>query len=81
MSKLYYNIAKTILSPLTHTKNIFKSGKKTSKTISSLKGKYNIGNASKIKNKAARANLEDSAFKANQSSKKFKEAVDKLDKK
>ena len=42
---------------------------------------YNIGNASKIKNKAAIANLKKSTFEANQSSKKFKEAVDKLDNK
>ena len=52
--------------------------KKISTTISSLKGKYNIGNASKIKNKAAIAKLKKSTFEANQSSKKFKEAVDKL---
>tara|TARA_B110000196_G_scaffold230270_1_gene198820 strand:+ start:111 stop:311 length:201 start_codon:yes stop_codon:yes gene_type:complete len=57
-------------------------GKKlASKAISSVKGKYNIGNASKIKNKAAIAKLKKSTFEANQSSKKFKEAVDKLDKK
>ena len=57
-------------------------GKKlASKAMSSVKGKYNIGNASKIKNKAAIAKLKKSTFEANQSSKKFKEAVDKLDKK
>ena len=57
-------------------------GKKlASKAISSVKGKYNIGNASKIKNKASRANLEASIFNYKQSSKKFKEAVDKLDNK
>tara|TARA_R110000764_G_scaffold153394_1_gene241319 strand:- start:164 stop:391 length:228 start_codon:yes stop_codon:yes gene_type:complete len=55
--------------------------KKISTTISSLKGKYNIGNASKIKNKASRANLEASAFNFKQTTKKFKEAVDKLDNK
>ena len=57
-------------------------GKKTitkiPSTISNVKGKYNIGNAGKIKNKAAVSNLNKSTFEVNQASKKFKAAVDKL---
>ena len=49
-----------------------------SKTISRVAGKYNIGNAGKIKNKAAVSNLNKSTFEVNQASKKFKAAVDKL---
>jgi len=58
-------------------KNVLKT-KKVAETITSLKGKYNIGNAGKIKNKASRANLEASIFNYKQSSKKFKEAVDSI---
>ena len=47
-------------------------------TISNVKGKYNIGNASKIKNKASKANLEKVTLEVNQAAKKFKEAVEKL---
>jgi hypothetical protein len=49
-----------------------------SKTISKVVGKYNIGNANKIKNNAAKANLESEAFNFKQTTKKFKAAVDKL---
>jgi hypothetical protein len=52
--------------------------KKVAETIKSVKGKYNIGNASKIKNKAAKSKMETSAFDAKQSSKNFKKAVDKV---
>ena len=38
-------------------KNVLKA-KKISETITSLKGKYNIGSADKIKSKAAKAKLE-----------------------
>jgi hypothetical protein len=55
--------------------------KKVSDTIKSVKGKYNIGNASKVKNKAAKSKMETSAFEAKQASKKFKESVDKVFKK
>ena len=58
-------------------KNVLKT-KKVAETITSLKGKYNIGNAGKIKNKASRANLEAAIFNYKQSSKKFKEAVDSI---
>ena len=59
-------------------KALSKSKSKTSSTLNSVKGKYNIGNASKVKNKAAQSKMETSAFDAKQSSKKFKESVDKV---
>ena len=52
--------------------------KKVSDTIKSVKGKYNIGNASKVKNKAAKSKMETSGFEAKQASKKFKKSVDKV---
>ena len=52
--------------------------KKVSDTIKSVKGKYNIGNANKVKNKAAKSKMETSAFEAKQASKKFKKSVDKV---
>jgi len=52
--------------------------KKVSDTIKSVKGKYNMGNASKVKNKAAKSKMETSAFEAKQASKKFKKSVDKV---
>ena len=36
--------------------------KKVSDTIKSVKGKYNLGNASKIKNKAAKSKMENFCF-------------------
>ena len=42
-------------------KNTLKT-KKVSETITSLKGKYNIGSADKIKSKAAKAKLESTKF-------------------
>ena len=52
--------------------------KKVSDTIKSVKGKYNIGNASKVKNKAAESKMKNSAFEAKQASKEFKKSVDKV---
>jgi hypothetical protein len=52
--------------------------KKVSDTIKSVKGKYNIGNASKVKNKAAESKMKSSAFEAKQASKEFKKSVDKV---
>jgi hypothetical protein len=52
--------------------------KKVAATIKSVKGKYNIGNASKVKNKAAISKMESSAFDAKQASKEFKKSVDKV---
>ena len=64
-------------------KNVLKA-KKVSKTITSLKGKYNIGSADKIKSKAAKAKLESVKFnlgrtfsKTDKSLKKLKKSVDK----
>ena len=52
-----------------------------SKTISKVVGKYNIGNAGKIRNKAAISNLNKSTFEVNQAGKKFKSVVGRLGKK
>ena len=64
-------------------KNVLKP-KKVSKTITSLKGKYNIGSAGKIKSKAAKSKLESAKFhldrtfsKTEKSLKKLKKSVDK----
>ena len=64
-------------------KNVLKT-KKVSKTITSLKGKYNIGSADKIKSKAAKLKLESAKFhldrtfsKTEKSLKKLKKSVDK----
>ena len=64
-------------------KNTFKP-KKVAKTITSLKGKYNIGSAEKIKSKAAKSKLESAKFhlgrtfsKTDKSLKKLKKSVDK----
>jgi len=64
-------------------KNVLKT-KKVSPTITSLKGKYNIGSADKIKSKAAKAKLESVKFnlgrtfsKTDKSLKKLKTSVDK----
>ena len=63
-------------------KNTLKA-KKVSKTITSLKGKYNIGSASKIKSKAAKSKLEsvksglEKTFsKTDESLKKLKETTE-----
>ena len=64
-------------------KNVLKT-KKVSPTITSLKGKYNIGSAGKIKSKAAKSKLESAKFhldrtfsKTEKSLKKLKKSVDK----
>ena len=89
MSKIY-NIIKTVISPLTHTKNILKSKKglrktplnfgKTSPTITSLKGKYNIGSAAKIKSKAAKSKLESTKFNLERTFSKVDKSLEKLKK-
>jgi hypothetical protein len=63
-------------------KNVLKP-KKVSETITSLKGKYNIGSADKIKSKAAKAKLDAAKFnldrtfsKTDKSLKKLKEATE-----
>ena len=64
-------------------KNTLKS-KKVAETITSLKGKYNIGSADKIKSKAAKSKLDAAKFnlertfsKTDKSLKKLKKSVDK----
>ena len=59
---------------------------KTSPTITSLKGKYNIGSAGKIKSKAAKAKLDAAKFnldrtfsKTDKSLKKLKKSVKKTE--
>ena len=61
-----------------------KGSKKISETITSVKGKYNIGSADKIKSKAAKLKLESAKFhldrtfsKTEKSLKKLKKSVDK----
>ena len=60
-----------------------KGSKKIAETITSLKGKYNIGSADKIKSKAAKAKLDAAKFnldrtfsKTDKSLKKLKEATE-----
>ena len=64
-------------------KNVLKT-KKVAETITSLKGKYNIGSADKIKSKAAKSKLESAKFhlgrtfsKTDKSLKKLKETTEK----
>ena len=61
-----------------------KGGKKVAEPITSVKGKYNIGSADKIKSKAAKAKLESVKFnlgrtfsKTDKSLKKLKKSIDK----
>jgi uncharacterized protein YpuA (DUF1002 family) len=67
-------------------KNVLKP-KKVLETITSLKGKYNIGSADKIKSKAAKAKLDAAKFnldrtfsKTDKSLKKLKKSVKKTGK-
>ena len=64
-------------------KNVLKT-KKVAETITSLKGKYNIGSADKIKSKASKAkldaaksSLERTFSKTDESLKKLKETTEK----
>ena len=71
-------------------KNVLKSKKglrktplnfgKTSPTITSLKGKYNIGSAAKIKSKAAKAKLESAKFHLERTFSKTDKSIKKLKK-
>ena len=53
---------------------------KTSPTITSLKGKYNIGSAAKIKSKAAKAKLESVKFNLERTFSKVDKSLEKLKK-
>jgi len=59
-------------------KKIFKP--KVSKTITSLKGKYNIGSADKIKSKAAKVKLESAKFHLDRTFSKVDKSIKKLEK-
>ena len=71
-------------------KNVLKSKKglrktplnfgKTSPTITSLKGKYNIGSANKIKSKAAKSKLESTKFNLERTFSKVDKSLEKLKK-
>ena len=60
-------------------KNVLKP-KKVSETITSLKGKYNIGSADKIKSKAAKAKLESVKFNLERTFSKVDKSLEKLKK-
>ena len=55
--------------------------KKVSDTITNLTGKYNIGAANKIKNKASAARIKNMSFNIKQTAKKLGDTMDKLGKK
>jgi len=56
-------------------------GRKVAGDIKSLKGKYNIGSANKIKNKASAARIKNMSFNIKQTAKKLGDTMDKLGKK
>ena len=60
-------------------KNTLKT-KKVSETITSLKGKYNIGSADKIKSKAAKSKLESVKFNLERTFSKVDKSLEKLKK-
>ena len=57
-----------------------KGSKAISKTITSLKGKYNIGSADKIKSKAAKSKLESAKFNLERTFSKVDKSLEKLKK-
>jgi hypothetical protein len=59
---------------------VFNKGK-VSDTITNLTGKYNIGSANKIKNKASIARIKNMSFRIQQTGKKLGDTMDKLGKK
>ena len=62
-------------------KGLFSWGKsKVSPTITSLKGKYNIGSADKIKSKAAKSKLESTKFNLERTFSKVDKSLEKLKK-
>ena len=60
-------------------KNVLKA-KKVSETITSLKGKYNIGSADKIKSKAAKVKLDSAKFHLDRTFSKVDKSLEKLKK-
>ena len=73
---------KILLNPKTAgaVKKFFTKGK-VSDTITNLKGKYNIGSANKIKNKASVARIKNMSFNIKQTAKKLGDTMNKLGKK
>ena len=73
---------KILLNPKTAgaVKKFFTKGK-VSDTITNLTGKYNIGSANKIKNKASAARIKNMSFNIKQTAKKLGDTMDKLGKK
>ena len=62
-------------------KGVYSWGKsKISPTITSLKGKYNIGSADKIKFKASKSKLESTKFHLEQTFSKVDKSLEKLKK-
>jgi len=61
--------------------NLLLKGRKVAGDIKFLKGKYNIGAASKIKNKASAARIKNMSFNIKQTAKKLGDTMDKLGKK
>ena len=59
---------------------VFNKGK-VSDTITNITGKYNIGSANKIKNKASAARIKNMSFNIKQTAKKLGDTMDKLGKK
>ena len=60
-------------------KNVLKT-KKVAETITSFKGKYNIGSADKIKSKAAKSKLESTKFNLERTFSKVDKSLEKLKK-
>ena len=60
-------------------KNVLKT-KKVAETITSLKGKYNIGSADKIKSKASKSKLESTKFNLERTFSKVDKSLEKLKK-
>ena len=73
---------KILLNPKTAgaVKKFF-TKEKVSDTITNLTGKYNIGSANKIKNKASAARIKNMSFNIKQTAKKLGDTMDKLGKK
>ena len=61
--------------------NLLLKGRKVAGDIKFLKGKYNIGSANKIKNKASAARIKNMSFIIKQTAKKLGDTMDKLGKK
>jgi len=70
-----------LLNPKTAGAVLKKVFGKRAETITKVTGKYNIGAATKIKNKASAARIRNTSFDIKQTAKKLGESMDKLGKK